>query len=86
MQWVGGVGRFAISPKQGKCKGVGGRSCQPLRLGDGALAVPVRGWHEFSEKIKPKIPGVLLDLARLKLSSEQLCAFGGEQPRSMGSW
>lgn len=66
---------FAITPKQGKCKGVGGRSCQHLRLGDGALAVPMQGWHEFSEKMKPKISGALLDLASLKLSSECLFAF-----------
>lgn len=79
MQWVGGEGAL----EQGKCKEVGGRSCQHLRLGDDALAVPVQGWHEFSEKIKPKISGALLDLASLKLNSERLCLVG---ERSPGAW
>lgn len=73
VQWVGGEGGPCL-PEQGKCKEVGGRSCQHLRLGDDALAVPVQGWHEFSEKIKPNISGALLDLASLKLSSERLFA------------
>lgn len=72
MQWGEERGRFAIAPEQGKCKEVGGRICQHLRLGDDALAVPVQGWREFSEKIKPKISGALLDLASLKLSGEWL--------------
>lgn len=70
-----GRGGFTAAPEQGKCKEVGGRICQHLRLGDDALAVPVQGWHEFSEKIKPKISGALLDLASLKLSGEWLLAF-----------
>lgn len=70
-----GSGGFTTAPEQGKCKEVGGRICQHLRLGDDALAVPVQGWHEFSEKIKPKISGALLDLASLKLSGEWLLAF-----------
>ena len=72
MQWGEESGRFAIAPEQGKCKEVGGIICQHLKLGDDALAVPVQGWREFSEKIKPKISGALLDLASLKLSGEWL--------------
>lgn len=72
---MGGKGSLCHAPKLGKCKEVGGRICQHLRLGDGALTVPVRGWHEFSEKITSKISGALLDLASLKLSNEWLWAF-----------
>lgn len=51
---MGGEERLGHYPEQGKCKEVGGRICQHLRLGDDALAMPVQGWHAFSEKIKPK--------------------------------
>lgn len=68
----GGEGTLCHCPPAGK---VGGRICQHLRLGDDALAVPVQGWHEFSETIKPKISSALLDLASLKLSGEWLLSF-----------
>lgn len=55
MQWWEGRGAFTIALEQGMCKEVDGRICQHLRLGDDALAMPVQGWYEFSEKIKPKI-------------------------------
>lgn len=54
MQWWEGRRDFATALEQGMCKEVGGRGCQNLRLGNDALVVPVQGWYEFSEKIKPK--------------------------------
>lgn len=63
-------GAFGTDPKPGKCQEVSGRSGQHLRRGDDALAVPVQGWHEFSEEMKPKLSGALL-----KPSSEWHVAF-----------